>query len=428
MHADEPADLVHEVFTAALFPGSPARAGGPGRRGDHRRPCPGTQIAGFHGHHYRPGNMVVAAAGDLDHDKVVAGIDRRFAGRGRRVPLRPDGPASAPPRRLAVVPRPTEQAHVVVGVPGPRPRRRRPLRAGRPQPRARRRDVEPAVPGDPGEARAGLLGVLVPGVVPGDGRAGGVRRHLAGPGSRGARPDRRRARPHAEPTASTERELAMAKGHLQGSMALALEDSGARMSRLGRSQLVHGRVPTLDESGQPPRRGHAWPMWPTSPDGCWPDRGPSPSSARSPRTSWPTWPSNYAAAMRVGVFGAGGRMGATVCRAVAADPALELVAAVDPHHAGLDLRQVAGVEVPGVQVEATADALARAGRGGGGRLHRAGRGPGQSAVVRRARRARRGRHDRLLRGRPRRAAPAASRRGAGPTASWRPTSPSGRCS
>ena len=47
---------------------------------------------------------------------------------------------------------------------------------------------------------------------------------------------------------------------------------------------------------------------------------------------------------RVGVFGAGGRMGATVCQAVAGDRALELVAAVDPHHAGLDLRQVTGVD------------------------------------------------------------------------------------
>jgi 4-hydroxy-tetrahydrodipicolinate reductase len=54
-------------------------------------------------------------------------------------------------------------------------------------------------------------------------------------------------------------------------------------------------------------------------------------------------------------------MGATVCRAVAADPDLDLVAAVDPHHAGLDLRQVAGADVAGVQVESTAEALARAG-------------------------------------------------------------------
>ncbi len=45
---------------------------------------------------------------------------------------------------------------------------------------------------------------------------------------------------------------------------------------------------------------------------------------------------NSAAAIRVGVVGAGGRMGSTVCAAVAADPALALVAAVDPQHGGED--------------------------------------------------------------------------------------------
>ena len=39
-------------------------------------------------------------------------------------------------------------------------------------------------------------------------------------------------------------------------------------------------------------------------------------------------------------------MGSTVCRAVVADPDLELVAAVDPHHAGLDMHQVTGCELP----------------------------------------------------------------------------------
>jgi 4-hydroxy-tetrahydrodipicolinate reductase len=38
--------------------------------------------------------------------------------------------------------------------------------------------------------------------------------------------------------------------------------------------------------------------------------------------------------MRVGVCGAGGRMGSTVCRTVATDPDLELVAAVDPGATG----------------------------------------------------------------------------------------------
>jgi len=65
--------------------------------------------------------------------------------------------------------------------------------------------------------------------------------------------------------------------------------------------------------------------------------------------------------IKVGVFGAGGRMGSTVCGAVAADSDLELVGAVDPHHAGLDARAVTGAEVSGLQVMADAEGLPHAG-------------------------------------------------------------------
>jgi 4-hydroxy-tetrahydrodipicolinate reductase len=54
-------------------------------------------------------------------------------------------------------------------------------------------------------------------------------------------------------------------------------------------------------------------------------------------------------------------MGATVCHAVLADPDLELVAAVDPHHAGLDLRSITGEHTGGLQVSASSAALADAG-------------------------------------------------------------------
>lgn len=47
--------------------------------------------------------------------------------------------------------------------------------------------------------------------------------------------------------------------------------------------------------------------------------------------------------IRVGVFGAGGRMGAEVCRAVAGAPDMDLVAAVDPALAGRPLAEVAGL-------------------------------------------------------------------------------------
>jgi 4-hydroxy-tetrahydrodipicolinate reductase len=59
--------------------------------------------------------------------------------------------------------------------------------------------------------------------------------------------------------------------------------------------------------------------------------------------------------MRVGVFGAGGRMGAEVCRAVTADHDLELVAAVDPYGSGRE-------STPGgVAITPTAESFLEAG-------------------------------------------------------------------
>jgi 4-hydroxy-tetrahydrodipicolinate reductase len=64
--------------------------------------------------------------------------------------------------------------------------------------------------------------------------------------------------------------------------------------------------------------------------------------------------------IRVGVFGAGGRMGSTVCTAVHTAPDMELVAAVDPHHAGIDLDQL-GVHGTQIQVAGKASAMLDAG-------------------------------------------------------------------
>jgi 4-hydroxy-tetrahydrodipicolinate reductase len=47
--------------------------------------------------------------------------------------------------------------------------------------------------------------------------------------------------------------------------------------------------------------------------------------------------------LQVGVLGASGRMGQTVCEAVIDDDELSLAAAIDPLNAGLDLRQVTGL-------------------------------------------------------------------------------------
>jgi predicted Zn-dependent peptidase len=45
----------------------------------------------------------------------------------------------------------------------------------------------------------------------------------------------------------TDRELESAKGHLAGSLALSLESSSSRMHRIGRAELTLGEVPGLDE-------------------------------------------------------------------------------------------------------------------------------------------------------------------------------------
>jgi len=64
--------------------------------------------------------------------------------------------------------------------------------------------------------------------------------------------------------------------------------------------------------------------------------------------------------IRVGVFGAGGRMGLTVSQAVIDDEHLDLVAAVDPQHAGIDLDQL-GLHGTGLQMSTGPEALTHAG-------------------------------------------------------------------
>lgn len=64
--------------------------------------------------------------------------------------------------------------------------------------------------------------------------------------------------------------------------------------------------------------------------------------------------------LNVGVFGAGGRMGSTVCRAVTEADDLTLVAAVDPQHHGLDLRQVTGCD-ENIEIAASPEAFTHAG-------------------------------------------------------------------
>src|SRR5438105_9479981 len=105
MRDDTPDDLVHDLFTRAMFPDHPL---GFEVLGDEEtiEAMPRDGIAEYHGAHYEPANIVLAAAAHLAHDDVVAMIDARSP---RSMPVRPAREHAQPARSgaLAVVTRPT---------------------------------------------------------------------------------------------------------------------------------------------------------------------------------------------------------------------------------------------------------------------------------------------------------------------------------
>jgi predicted Zn-dependent peptidase len=244
MHADDPADLVHDVLASALYPEHPL-----GREvlGEQVTVEAMTidQVAAFHAAHYRPANVVVAAAGLLDHDAVVEGLARRNSDRsGGAPPVRV--PPSLPPLSRAVLPRPTEQVHVVVAAPSP---------DRDDEDRHAMAIVEHILGG-------GMSSRLFQSVREERGLAYSVysyRLAFQGAGAlavyAGTSPAHtaevldliRLELERMTVEGVTALELESARGHIRGSMALGLEDTGARMSRIGHSQIVHGRVLTLDE-------------------------------------------------------------------------------------------------------------------------------------------------------------------------------------
>jgi predicted Zn-dependent peptidase len=115
MYEDEPSDKVHDVLAGAVF-------------GDHPlgRPIIGTAdvigsvpvptIAAWHDGRYVPGNIVVAAAGNLEHDRIVSLVDGAF-GEAAPLPVRPSSPGEVG-AVLRFHEKETEQYHVCLGGPG----------------------------------------------------------------------------------------------------------------------------------------------------------------------------------------------------------------------------------------------------------------------------------------------------------------------
>jgi predicted Zn-dependent peptidase len=119
MYEDTPPELVHDLFSEAVF-------------GRHAlgRPVIGTAdvissvtkrvLSTYHRHMYAGGNVVIAAAGNVEHNKFVRMLQRaqsqqRPPAGGPRVrrPL-----VKAPPPGFRFVKKDTEQYHVCLGAPG----------------------------------------------------------------------------------------------------------------------------------------------------------------------------------------------------------------------------------------------------------------------------------------------------------------------
>src|SRR5580658_7275485 len=258
MNEDDPGDTVHEAFTTRLFGDTPLG-----------RPILGTvdsinaitrdQIFEHYRARYTPPHIVVAAAGNLDHDAVVAGVQAAFAPAlaefGTAAPAGPrlrdagglwDGYGTAAGSGVNLISRPIEQANLVLGCEG----------LSRTDDRRFALGVLNAALG------GGMSSRLFQEVREKRGLAYSVYSFASQHADIGlwgiyagclpAKADEVLAI-CAEEIAKvcddglTAEELDRGKGQLRGSIVLGLEDPASRMTRLGKSELVYPALEPVDE-------------------------------------------------------------------------------------------------------------------------------------------------------------------------------------
>ena len=251
MHDDDPGDVVHDSFAEAVY-GSHALGrpviGSVDSIGAMKR----TAIHGYYTRRYTAPSMVVAAAGNVDHNTVVRLVKKAFAASGL---LDTPGDPAAPrpggkgPKFLGGVHltrRPTEQANLVLGTLGvARTDDRRfalsvlnnALGGGMSsrlfqEIREKRGFAYSVYSYNSQYADTGVLGIYA-GCQPGkvDEVLDIMRDELDDVAAHGITAD----------------ELERGKGQVRGSFVLGLEDTGSRMSRIGKSELVYGELLSVEE-------------------------------------------------------------------------------------------------------------------------------------------------------------------------------------
>ena len=250
MSDDDPSDIVHEAFSAQLFGDTPLG-----------RPMLGTvdsinaitreQIAEYYAAKYTPPDLVVAAAGNVDHASVVEQVRQAFGARWPRTRHRPRrgcpgrSPAAAG-TGVRLVPRGIEQANLVLGCPG----------------LSRTDDQRFALGVLNAALGGGMSSRLFQEIREKRGLAYSVYSFASQHADTGlwaiyagclpAKADEVLAicREEIAKVVSgglTDAELDRGKGQLRGSLVLGLEEPSSRMSRLGKSELVYSRLEPVDE-------------------------------------------------------------------------------------------------------------------------------------------------------------------------------------
>ena len=253
MHEDEPGDEVHDVFTETVFgAGSPLGRLISGTEATIS-PMTRTQINGFYRKRYLAPRIVIAAAGNLDHAAVVRLVRKALAGTALDTPAAPPERGRDSARRVKTLPpqtvvrtRDTEQAHLVLGGVGIGRLDQRRFSLGVlnnvlgggmssrlfQEIREKRGLAYSVYSYDSQYADAGVFGVYA-GCAPGkvDEVLDLTRAELAAVAAKGI----------------TAEELARGKGMVKGAYVLGLEDTGSRMSRIAKSELLYDDLMSVDE-------------------------------------------------------------------------------------------------------------------------------------------------------------------------------------
>lgn len=245
MYEDDPQDQIHDLASEAVFPDQPLG-----------RPVIGTaQVIGavtpddvrsYHARHYAAPNVVLAAAGNVDHEKLLERAEALLPDLAAAHVPEPVAPAQPGPPRLVAKVKATEQYHVCLGGPG----------LTRDDPRRHAQGVLDTVLGGSMSSRlfqeirerrglAYSVGSYAVGYAD-TGQVGvylGTREDNLPTACAIIRDELRRLAAEPLPAAELER----AKDHLRGRLVLSMESSGTRMNRIGRTLLTGGELLTVDE-------------------------------------------------------------------------------------------------------------------------------------------------------------------------------------